>query len=322
MDTEDEQWTDPVPQQTMAAQCFHSNGQTVTAKRQPGFCQSTVSAIVTEFSLYQTCYNESTRQICPNINHRVISQPSLEYLAMYLESTFMVLKHNLHKYTLVWQISLFILKLYGVYMIWNKQTKSSCLLWLHHTITWKRVTRHSLAKITQSPNSTQDCDIIWLVVLGPQGDGGGQCKTVTHSEWNRSRNLPHHLFHVLIWMEGWGRISHDRTDKWQITGVRNVSHLKLGVQVSIRGHHVLILLLARGFDEDLFGLPEFLLHPSHDWAVLAKQGPAATQHVPPKTVGPQWVVPGYRSHTWMTYVWLTMKWIHTRPSLDSTVFDL
>lgn len=144
--------------------------------------------------------------------------------------------------------------------------------------------------------------------------------TVTHSEWNRSRNLPHHLFHVLIWMEGWGRISHDRTDKWQMTS--NVSHLELGVQVSIRGYHILILLLARGFDEDLFGLPEFLLHPSHDRAVLAKQGPAATQHVPPKTVGPQWVVPGYQSHTWMIYVWLTIKCIHTRPSLDSTVFDL
>lgn len=57
MDAEDEQSTDPVPQQTMAAQCFHSNRQIVTAKRQPGFCQSMVSAIVAEFSLDQTCYN-------------------------------------------------------------------------------------------------------------------------------------------------------------------------------------------------------------------------------------------------------------------------
>lgn len=52
MDAEDKQWTDPVPQQTMAAQCFYYDRQIVTAKRQPGFCQSTVSAIVTEFSLY------------------------------------------------------------------------------------------------------------------------------------------------------------------------------------------------------------------------------------------------------------------------------
>lgn len=61
-----------------------------------------------------------------------------------------------------------------------------------------------------------------------------------------------------------------------------LSYLQLGIQVSIRSHYVLILLLARGFDEDLLGLPELLLHASHHRAVLTKQSPAAAQHVPCK----------------------------------------
>lgn len=60
----------------------------------------------------------------------------------------------------------------------------------------------------------------------------------------------------------------------------SLSYLELGVQVSVRGHHVLVLLLARGFDEDLLGLPELFLHSSHHRAVLAEQSPAAAQHVP------------------------------------------
>lgn len=60
----------------------------------------------------------------------------------------------------------------------------------------------------------------------------------------------------------------------------SVSYLELGIQVSVRGHHVLVLLLARGFDEDLLGLPELLLHSCHHRAVLAEKGPAAAQHVP------------------------------------------
>lgn len=60
------------------------------------------------------------------------------------------------------------------------------------------------------------------------------------------------------------------------------SYLQLGVQVGIRRHHVLILLLARGLDEDLLGLPELLLHAGHHRAVLPQQGPPSAQHVPSK----------------------------------------
>ena len=60
------------------------------------------------------------------------------------------------------------------------------------------------------------------------------------------------------------------------------SYLKLGIQVSIWSHHILVLLLARGFDEDLLGLPELLLHASHHRAVLSKQSPATVQHLPSK----------------------------------------
>lgn len=54
---------------------------------------------------------------------------------------------------------------------------------------------------------------------------------------------------------------------------RNITvfmHLQLGIQIGIRRHHILILLLSRRFDQHLLRLPEFLLHAGHDGAVLAQ----------------------------------------------------
>lgn len=130
-------------------------------------------------------------------------------------------------------------------------------------------------------------------------------RNIRHACWNQTWNLPHH---------------HPRGAKNdRKTNERDFSHLQLCVQVSIGGHHVLILLLARGFDEHLLGLPELLLHPGHHRAVLH-----AAQHVRCKPVGPQWVPCQVTKPSSGCCIFLgggsTVECIHTHPLLDIPVW--
>lgn len=49
----------------------------------------------------------------------------------------------------------------------------------------------------------------------------------------------------------------------------NPAHLQLGIQICVRGDHMLVLLLPRDLDEGLLGFPVFLLELVHHRRVLA-----------------------------------------------------